>query len=356
MPINFPDNPTIGQTYTQNGRSWTYNGRIWSSGLPASAANISVYDEGNLVTNAVSGIDFRGAGINANLVTGNVEVTVTATGSGTGGAEVSDSTPITTTEGALWMDSETGEFRVYFANSWATVGSGPIGATGPAGAIGTPGINGATGATGTQGNVGPQGSTGITGATGPQGNIGATGATGLAYTVSISETAPVSPTPGSLWWSSNIGTLFFYYQDDDSSQWVSAVAAGGGTISSTRTTLSGNTASLANSATGNIDLTGYRGYALYKITTSAASWVRVYTDSASRALDSTRTDSQDPGTNSGVIAEVITTGANTIVLSPAAVGFNNENSPTANIALAVTNKSGNTSQITVSLTLVQIES
>lgn len=179
---------------------------------------------------------------------------------------------------------------------------------------------------------------------------------GATVTVSISETAPVSPTPGSLWWSSNIGTLFFYYQDDDSSQWVSAVAAGGGTISSTRTTLSGNTASLANSATGNIDLTGYRGYALYKITTSAASWVRVYTDSASRALDSTRTDSQDPGTNSGVIAEVITTDANTIVLSPAAVGFNNENSPTANIALAVTNKSGNTSQITVSLTLVQIES
>jgi hypothetical protein len=167
--------------------------------------------------------------------------------------------------------------------------------------------------------------------------------------------------PGSLWWSSNIGTLFFYYQDQDSSQWVSAVAAGGGTtsgntISSARTTISGNTASLANSATGNIDLAGYRGYALYRITTSAAAWVRIYTDAASRALDSTRLDSQDPGTNSGVVAEVITTGANTIVLSPAAVGFNNEATPTANIALAVTNRSGSTGQITVSLTVVQLES
>jgi collagen type VII alpha len=320
MPVNFPSNPSNNQLYTYNGSSWRWNGLVWSL-------------ETVLITIGATGI--QGA-------------TGAAGATGPAGATGAGSTGATGPIGATGIQGNIGE----------------TGATGPTGATGTPGNAGdpgATGATGPQGNIGDIGATGITGATGPQGNIGATGATGLAYTVSISETAPVSPTPGSLWWSSNIGTLFFYYQDDDSSQWVSAVAAGGGTISgntisSTRTTISGNTASLANSATGNIDLTGYRGYALYKITTSAASWVRVYTDSASRALDSTRTDSQDPGTNSGVIAEIITTGANTIVLSPAAVGFNNENSPTANIALAVTNRSGNTSQITVSLTLVQIES
>jgi hypothetical protein len=53
------------------------------------------------------------------------------------------------------MDSETGEFRVYFANSWATVGSGPIGATGPVGATGIQGNIGLTGSTG------PQGATGV---------------------------------------------------------------------------------------------------------------------------------------------------------------------------------------------------
>ncbi len=145
MPLSFPQNPTPGQTYTSGLYSWQFDGERWRSftggatgatGPVGTTANISVYDEGNLVTTSVSGIDFRGAGITANLVTGNVEVTVTATGSGTGGAEVSDTTPVTTTEGALWMDSETGEFRVYFANSWATVGSGPIGATGPVGATG----------------------------------------------------------------------------------------------------------------------------------------------------------------------------------------------------------------------------
>jgi hypothetical protein len=134
-------------------------------------ANIAVYDENSLVTSAVSSLKFVGAGITANLVTGNVEVTVSATGSGTGGAEVSDTTPVTTAEGALWMDSETGEFRVYFANAWATVGSGPIGATG------------SVGATGIQGNTGPVGATGLIGATGP---VGATGAGANLASVSSS--------------------------------------------------------------------------------------------------------------------------------------------------------------------------
>jgi hypothetical protein len=111
-----------------------------SYAVPATgAANISVYDENSLVTGAVTGLRFTGPGVTANLVAGNVEVTVSATGSGTGGATVSDTTPATTTEGSLWMDSETGEFRVYFANSWATVGSGPIGATGPVGPAGATG-------------------------------------------------------------------------------------------------------------------------------------------------------------------------------------------------------------------------
>jgi hypothetical protein len=33
MPILFPDNPTVGQIYTNNGRSWTYNGRFWFPGV-----------------------------------------------------------------------------------------------------------------------------------------------------------------------------------------------------------------------------------------------------------------------------------------------------------------------------------
>jgi hypothetical protein len=119
--------------------------------------------------------------------------------------------------------------------------------------------------------------------------------------------------------------------------------------------VSGNTASLANSATGTLDVTGFKGYALYKIQTSHAAWVRIYTDTASRTADNSRTENTDPGTNSGVVAEVITTGANTIVIAPAAIGFNNEATPGTGIPMAVTNKSGGTAVITVTLTVVQME-
>jgi hypothetical protein len=46
-------------------------------------------------------------------------------------------------------------------------------------------------------------------------------ATGGA-SVTISDTAPASPTAGNLWWNSTSGHLFIYYNDGDSSQWVIA--------------------------------------------------------------------------------------------------------------------------------------
>jgi hypothetical protein len=66
-------------------------------------------------------------------------------------------------------------------------------------------------------------------------------------------------------------------------------------------------------------------------------------------------ENEDPLPNTGVIAEVITTGAQTVVLAPGAIGFNNETVPTTSIPMTVTNKSGSTANITVTLTLVQLE-
>jgi hypothetical protein len=40
--------------------------------------------------------------------------------------------------------------------------------------------------------------------------------------VTVSATAPGSPTAGDLWWNSNLGSLYVYYNDGDSSQWVVA--------------------------------------------------------------------------------------------------------------------------------------
>ena len=123
----------------------------------------------------------------------------------------------------------------------------------------------------------------------------------------------------------------------------------------TRTAVNGTTASLATSATGNLTITGYKGYFLYKIQISAAAWVRIYTDTASRTADAGRTELTDPTPGAGVIAEVITTGAETILISPGVMGFSNESTPSTNIELAVTNKSGGTTTITVTLTVLPLE-
>ena len=47
---------------------------------------------------------------------------------------------------------------------------------------------------------------------------------GGGASVTVSDTAPASPSAGNLWWDSAQGNLRIYYTDGDSSQWVDAVA------------------------------------------------------------------------------------------------------------------------------------
>ena len=131
-------------------------------------------------------------------------------------------------------------------------------------------------------------------------------------------------------------------------------SAGGGSLPS-RTSPSQATSSIANGAVANLDITGFKGYALYTITTSAAAWVTLYTDGAARTSDSSRTESTDPTPDAGVIAEVITTGAQTVRLSPGTIGYNLESTPTTNIPVTVRNKSGSAAVITVAIEILQLE-
>jgi hypothetical protein len=83
--------------------------------------------------------------------------------------------------------------------SWgATIAPGEIGPTGP------------TGPKGEDGTIGVDGATGPTGPTGPVQNV------------TISDTAPGSPSPGDMWWSSVTGELYIWYDDGSSQQWVYA--------------------------------------------------------------------------------------------------------------------------------------
>lgn len=129
---------------------------------------------------------------------------------------------------------------------------------------------------------------------------------------------------------------------------------GGGSLP-TRSAKAGTTASLADGASANLDITGFKGYALLSIQTDKAAWVRIYSNGASRTADASRVESSDPAPDAGVIAEVITTGAETVLVSPGAMGFNMESTPTTNIPCRVTNKSGSAGTVQVTLTVIQLE-
>ena len=122
-----------------------------------------------------------------------------------------------------------------------------------------------------------------------------------------------------------------------------------------RGSVTGTTGSLADAAEADLDITGFKSYALLTITTDRAARVRLYVTAATRTADASRAEGVDPTSDAGLIAEVITTGAETVIISPGAYGFNLESSPTTTIPCRVTNKSGGTSTVQVDLNLVQLE-
>jgi len=134
------------------------------------------------------------------------------------------------------------------------------------------------------------------------------------------------------------------------------VSGGSGIGLGSRVSAGGTTASLANNATGSIAITGFKTYMMYKINTNAAAWVRFYITDAARSADASRSQGVDPSAGAGVIAEVITSGSETVILSPGVLGYNDDATPSTTIYVAVTNLSGTTRTITVTTTLLQLES
>ena len=133
---------------------------------------------------------------------------------------------------------------------------------------------------------------------------------------------------------------------------VEAAAGGGSGGLSTRTTKTTTATSLANDATSNTDIDGFPAFGLMKIETSHAAWVRLYVDTASRTADSSRLETTDPSPDAGVIAEVITTGAETVKFGPAVMGWLESGNV---IPVAIKNKSGSTNNVQVTLTVLELE-
>ena len=141
--------------------------------------------------------------------------------------------------------------------------------------------------------------------------------------------------------------------DSASSAWQNTTLSVSGL--GTRTTASATTASIADGASTNISITGFKSYMLMSIQATEACWVTVYTSTAARTADASRPSYQDPLPGSGVIAEVIFAAAGTQVITPSLLGFNDETTPTTDIYLKVENQSGASAAITVTLKLLQLE-
>ncbi len=135
---------------------------------------------------------------------------------------------------------------------------------------------------------------------------------------------------------------------------INIVSLTGG--SSSRGVVSGTTSSLAQNAIGNITITGHKSYLLMNVGLSTAGWFRLYTDSASRTADASRSVGEDPTPGSGVIAEVVTTGLSTsIKVSPFVPGGNMDGTPSTNMYVAIKNLSSTSQAITANLTILKLE-
>ena len=110
---------------------------------------------------------------------------------------------------------------------------------------------------------------------------------------------------------------------------------------------------VANGGVLNTTFSAHPAYALMKIETSHAAWVTLYTSSNARTNDATRNETTDPTPGSGVLAEVITTGAVTQSITPATICFNESGVSTT--YAKIVNKSGSTVNLTVTLTYLKLE-
>ena len=135
-----------------------------------------------------------------------------------------------------------------------------------------------------------------------------------------------------------------------------ATVTGSGGGAQSRNIVSGVTTSIPNLGIGNTDIIGQKSYALMKVGLSTSGWIRLYTDSASRSNDVSRSVGEDPAPGSGVIAEVVTTGISTQqMITPFAMGGNMDEPVTNKIYVAIQNLSGSTQTITANLTILQLE-
>ena len=127
------------------------------------------------------------------------------------------------------------------------------------------------------------------------------------------------------------------------------------TLLATRDTVSVTTASLSNDESEDVQVLAYKSYAFLKLQTSIAARVVIYTTTTARTSDSGRSQNTPFTPNTGVIADIITTGNAPISITPGILGFNNDSTVSTYMYLKIVNKSGQTNTVDVTFTLLKLE-
>ena len=368
----------------------TYD-RYWQQQPGLLPGGVSVFDEGTLVgtANSVSKINFVGAGVTATASGTISTITIDApsarvnvsenpptspapvngdlwwdtdigelyvyyvdadsaqwveTSGGSETVTISDDPPSGANSGDLWWESDTGRLKIYYNDGdsvqWIDANGGLLDEISNGSGISsvsedsTPQLGGNLDVNGNSIVSTSNGNISIT----PNGT-GKVILDGLSYPTADGNANQVITTNGS-------GTLTF-----------ADVSGGGSGITTFRFVVSNNTGSIGAGTTTDITITGAKAYSLFKVVTSHAAWVRLYTDTTSRTNDASRAHTTDPTPGSGVLAEVYTTtsGISTFKMTPAVVGWNDDATSSTNIYAKVTNNESTSQDITVSLTILRME-
>lgn len=171
---------------------------------------------------------------------------------------------------------------------------------------------------------------------------------GPAYSLTVAKGALVIPGVDDI-------TLVGDVDLTDQGAGAVTITVGVGSLPS-RATVTVVTAALADLATEDLLFALAPSFRLLRVQTDAAARVRLYATAADRTADASRPVGTDPTADHGVILDHVTTvGDLDWRLSPIVDGSSMDAPPVANIAAAITNRSGAARTISVTLTFVPTE-
>ena len=139
--------------------------------------------------------------------------------------------------------------------------------------------------------------------------------------------------------------------------WVADQTGGGGGSGAVRVTETETTSSIANGSSASVQFaTLGKSFSLQKVTVDKQCWVRIYSDTAARTADASRSQGTDPADGSGVIAEFIATGSGSteFKITPAISGWLDDSE--TEVPVAIQNNSGSAGTVQCIIQALKLES